>query len=93
MASIVAISAIHLLEAFMNADNLPDRKLGWLVGIHVAVGPCGIYDVGCAACADGPCIGACAALNGNTPEKLQVGGKMGYIPQAPGVASQQEPSA
>ena len=36
MASIVAISAIHLLEAFMNADNLPDRKLGWLVGIHMA---------------------------------------------------------
>jgi uncharacterized protein (TIGR00645 family) len=32
MASIVAISAIHLLEAFMNADNLPDRKLaGWFV--------------------------------------------------------------
>ena len=36
MASIVAISAIHLLEAFMNADNLTDRKLGWLVGIHMA---------------------------------------------------------
>jgi uncharacterized protein (TIGR00645 family) len=36
MASIVAISAIHLLEAFMNADKLPDRKLGWLVGIHMA---------------------------------------------------------
>ena len=27
MASIVAISAIHLLEAFMNADHLTDRKL------------------------------------------------------------------
>lgn len=36
MASIVAISAIHLLEAFMNADHLTDRKLGWLVGIHMA---------------------------------------------------------
>ena len=36
MASIVAISAIHLLEAFMNADKMPDRKLGWLVGIHMA---------------------------------------------------------
>ena len=36
MASIVAISAIHLLEAFMNADNMTDRKLGWLVGIHMA---------------------------------------------------------
>ena len=36
MASIVAISAIHLLEAFMNADHLTDRKLAWLVGIHMA---------------------------------------------------------
>ena len=36
MASIVAISAIHLLEAFMNADHLTDRKLAWLVGIHRA---------------------------------------------------------
>src|SRR4051794_6162491 len=36
MASIVAISAIYLLEAFMNADNMSDRKLAWLVGIHVA---------------------------------------------------------
>jgi uncharacterized protein (TIGR00645 family) len=36
MASIVAISAIHLLEAFMNAENMSDRKLGWLVGIHMA---------------------------------------------------------
>ena len=36
MASIVAISAIHLLEAFMNTDHLSDRKLAWLVGIHMA---------------------------------------------------------
>jgi uncharacterized protein (TIGR00645 family) len=36
MASIVAISAIYLLEAFMNADSLSDRKLAWLVGIHMA---------------------------------------------------------
>jgi len=36
MASIVAISAIHLLEAFMNADHLTDRRLAWLVGIHMA---------------------------------------------------------
>ena len=36
MASIVAISAIHLLEAFMNADHMTDRKLAWLVGIHMA---------------------------------------------------------
>jgi uncharacterized protein (TIGR00645 family) len=37
LASIVAISAIHVLKAFMNIDNYPDTtKLGWLVGIHVA---------------------------------------------------------
>jgi uncharacterized protein (TIGR00645 family) len=36
MASIVAISAIHLLEAFMNSDHMSDRELGWLVGIHMA---------------------------------------------------------
>lgn len=36
MASIVAISAIHLLEAFMNSDHMSDRELGWLLGIHMA---------------------------------------------------------
>jgi uncharacterized protein (TIGR00645 family) len=36
MASIVAISAIRLLEAFMNAETLSNRDLGWLVGIHMA---------------------------------------------------------
>jgi uncharacterized protein (TIGR00645 family) len=35
MASIVAISGIKLLEAFMNIDNEPDRDLYWLVGIHL----------------------------------------------------------
>lgn len=36
MASIVAISAIHVLESFMNIDHLSDRELGWSVGIHMA---------------------------------------------------------
>jgi uncharacterized protein (TIGR00645 family) len=36
MASIVAISAIHVLEGFMNIDHLSDRALGWSVGIHMA---------------------------------------------------------
>ncbi|HEX9168827.1 MAG TPA: TIGR00645 family protein [Roseiarcus sp.] len=35
MASIVAISAIKLLEGFMNIDHESDRQLYWLVGIHV----------------------------------------------------------
>jgi uncharacterized protein (TIGR00645 family) len=35
MASIVAISGIKLLEAFMNIDHEPDRDLYWLVGIHM----------------------------------------------------------
>jgi len=36
MASIVAISAIRLLEAFMNASRITDHELAWLVGIHMA---------------------------------------------------------
>jgi uncharacterized protein (TIGR00645 family) len=35
MASIVAISAIKLLEAFMNIEQESDRELYWLVGIHL----------------------------------------------------------
>jgi uncharacterized protein (TIGR00645 family) len=36
MASIVAISAIKLLEGFMNIEHESDRELGWLAGIHIA---------------------------------------------------------
>ena len=36
MASIVAISAIQVLESFMNVDRLTDRTLAWSVGIHMA---------------------------------------------------------
>ncbi|WP_213773968.1 TIGR00645 family protein [Bradyrhizobium sp. dw_78] len=36
LASIVAISAIQVLKAFMNIDATFDaQKLGWLVGIHL----------------------------------------------------------
>jgi uncharacterized protein (TIGR00645 family) len=35
MVSIVAISAIKVLEAFMNIERYDTSKLGWLVGIHV----------------------------------------------------------
>jgi uncharacterized protein (TIGR00645 family) len=38
IASIVAISAIALLRAFMKlseGEQIPDRTLGWLVGIHL----------------------------------------------------------
>jgi uncharacterized protein (TIGR00645 family) len=35
MTSIVAISAIHVLEAFMNLDHLDNRTLAWTVGIHM----------------------------------------------------------
>lgn len=34
-ASIVAISSIHLLKIFMNAQNVPDNKLMWYVIIHL----------------------------------------------------------
>ena len=35
-ASIVAISSIHLLKVFMNAQNIDDSKLMWYVIIHMA---------------------------------------------------------
>ncbi|AWI81003.1 MAG: TIGR00645 family protein [Betaproteobacteria bacterium HGW-Betaproteobacteria-13] len=35
IGSIVAISGIELLKAFMNVQNLSDRELGWMVGIHI----------------------------------------------------------
>jgi uncharacterized membrane protein YqhA len=38
MTSIVAISAIQVLKAFMNLDQageINNTKLAWLVGIHV----------------------------------------------------------
>ena len=34
-ASIVAISSIHLLKAFMNATQMPNDKLMWYVIIHM----------------------------------------------------------
>ncbi|MDT8451895.1 MAG: TIGR00645 family protein [Gammaproteobacteria bacterium] len=34
-ASIVAISSIHLLKAFMNADQIDNDKLMWYVIIHI----------------------------------------------------------
>ncbi len=35
IGSIVAISGIELLKAFMNVDNLTDRHMAWMVGIHM----------------------------------------------------------
>jgi uncharacterized protein (TIGR00645 family) len=35
IGSIVAISGIELLKAFMDAENLTDRHLAWMVGIHL----------------------------------------------------------
>jgi len=35
MTSIVAISAIQVLKAFMNIEHYDNTRLGWLVGIHV----------------------------------------------------------
>ncbi len=34
-ASIVAISSIHLLKVFMDAQNIADSKLMWYVIIHL----------------------------------------------------------
>lgn len=35
VSSIVAISAIQVLKAFMNVKNVSDREMMWLVGIHM----------------------------------------------------------
>jgi uncharacterized protein (TIGR00645 family) len=35
VASIVAISGIHLLKVFMNVDKASDRELQWMVIIHI----------------------------------------------------------
>ena len=35
MSSIVAISAIQVLKAFMNVKNVPDRDLTWYVILHL----------------------------------------------------------
>jgi uncharacterized protein (TIGR00645 family) len=35
MSSIVAISAIQLLRAFVNVKNLTTHELAWYVGIHL----------------------------------------------------------
>ena len=34
-ASIVAISSIHLIKVFMNAENLPNDKIKWYLLIHI----------------------------------------------------------
>ena len=34
MTSIVAISAVQVLKAFMNIQQYDPQKLGWLIGIH-----------------------------------------------------------
>lgn len=43
IGSIVAISGIELLKAFMNVDKYGDRHLGWMVGIHVTFLFSGIF--------------------------------------------------
>ena len=35
VGSIVAISGINLLEAFMNVENLEDRNIKWQIAIHL----------------------------------------------------------
>lgn len=35
IGSIVAISGIELLKAFMNVDDYTDKQLAWLIGLHI----------------------------------------------------------
>jgi uncharacterized protein (TIGR00645 family) len=43
VSSIVAISAIQVLKAFMNVKNISDRELYWLVGIHMMFVVSGLF--------------------------------------------------
>jgi uncharacterized protein (TIGR00645 family) len=43
LASIVAISAIHLLKGFMNISAMTDREMIWLVVIHVTFVTSGVF--------------------------------------------------
>nr|WP_246088812.1 TIGR00645 family protein [Phreatobacter stygius] len=43
LASIVAISAIHLLKAFMNIGAMTDRDVTWLLLIHVVFVTSGVF--------------------------------------------------
>ncbi len=35
IGSIVAISSIELLKAFINMDNIPKENIGWMIGLHL----------------------------------------------------------
>ena len=37
LSSIVAISAVHLLESFMNINETSDRELEWSIGIQIVL--------------------------------------------------------
>ena len=43
LSSIVAISAVQLLRAFMNVSNMSDRDLAWYVGIHLTFVISGLF--------------------------------------------------
>ena len=43
LSSIVAISAIQVLKAFMNLKNISDRDLAWYVGIHLMFVLSGVF--------------------------------------------------
>lgn len=43
VASIVAISGIHLLKVFMNVHQIPDREVQWMVIIHLVFIVSGVF--------------------------------------------------
>ena len=43
IASIVAISSIQVLKAFLNVHEYSDRHLGWMVGIHLTFVVSGVF--------------------------------------------------
>ncbi|HWJ99594.1 MAG TPA: TIGR00645 family protein [Xanthobacteraceae bacterium] len=68
ITSIVAISAVQVLKAFMNVQQYDSVKLGWLVGIH------GLFLVSLIAVAFADFLGA-RAESGHEPEGRYSTGK------------------
>lgn len=43
MGAIVAISAVELLKAFIDADHMTNTQLAWRVGIHITFVVSGVF--------------------------------------------------
>ena len=73
MSSIVAISAVQVLKAFMNLKNLSDRELMWSVGIHLVFVGSSLFLALTDRISEGPKAPAAAKTGARPAEGAQVG--------------------